>query len=563
LDVVQNYQSVIKGFIDLGIKVICTFDLNDLSYSNPFPNSPKYFWNRQKISLLCKENKQHFEKSGSITDRKIWNKALTYSKRKYTINLYDDDGFAELYWKIYRYIRVVDGKEKLVELFWTKIHPLYYLIKNSPNLEETIKLKYLRPIADDLKSIVFDDSTIEKLLIEYINRIEDFENKKVLNDGHVFLQEINLGSESLSIPYNTNKKSLKFYKNIKSYKNNLIVPGIPYKESQLKLVDDLIKSCYAQNLHFLCWQSEYQYLNNLIQRVEKNDWLEDNSIAKLAKYAGCPIGKEIKEIIITKDYRKQIISLDEKDIDYEEVNQKQSSYYHSKFKGELGAYTKKSITAYLKSNKWIYIPLNDDVYYFNPQENTIKQKKGSKLNKSDTLVLFNISKEDIRNIGSSNENMDKVVQDLEIWSDALEMLYNKSNKCYYNLEQKLRPYVTEARPKANPNRINLMRWLDDNDLTLAPRKDHLGIILEAAGLYQKKKRVMSANKKIRRYESKFKKNIKKEILQRADEFIVKEAEIITKEIIVDGVSVEITTCKILSIDDENLDIDNRYVKQIV
>lgn len=563
LEVVQNYQRVIKGFKELGIKVVCTFDLYDLSYSNPFPNSPKYFWNRKKISLLARENKQYFEKLGSINDKHIWNRALTYSKRKYTINLYDDDRLAELYWKIYRYIRVIDGKEKLVELFWTKIHPLYYLFKNSPNLKETTRLEYLKPLANDLRNITTDGSTIEKLFVKFINRAKGFENNKTLNKGQILSQEINLDSESLSIPYNTNKKSLKFFKNIESYKYNLIIPGIPFKEFQLKLIDDLVKSCYAQNLNFLCWQSEYSYLKNLIHRVEESDWLEDNSINKLAEYAGCSIKIESKNNIVTKDYRKEIISIDEDDVDYEEVDQKQSTYYHSKFEGELGAYTKKSVTAYLQSNKWIYIPLNDYVYYFNRRENTINKKKGSELNKSDTLVLFNISKEDIRTVGSSNEDMDQVVKDLEVWSDALRTLYNNSGKSYYRLEKRLRPYVTEARPNANPNRINLMRWLDDNDLTLAPWKDNLGVILEAAGLYHKKQRVLSANKKIRTYERIFKSNIRREVFKRVDEFKVKEDEIITKEIFVDGVSVEVTTCKVLNIDKEKLNIDNRYVKKIV
>src|SRR5699024_547692 len=150
---------------------------------------------------------------------------------------------------------------------------------------------------------------------------------------------------------NRNNKKLKFFRKIKSNKKRLIFPGIPYKEFQLKLIENLIKSCHVQSLHFLCWQNEYSRLNNLIQRIEKSEWLEDNSIVNLVEYAGCPIEVEPKDSIIIKDYRKELTLLIENDVNYEEIDKKQSAYYHSRFKGNLGAYTKKSVTAYLKSNK--------------------------------------------------------------------------------------------------------------------------------------------------------------------------------------------------------------------
>ena len=123
--------------------------------------------------------------------------------------------------------------------------------------------------------------------------------------------------------------------------------------------------------------------------------------------------------------------------------------------------------------------------------------------------------------------------------------------------------IPEERKKANPNRINLIRWLDDNDLTLAPREYNLEIILDATGLLNEKQKILVASKKISLYERKFRKKIKKEISNKASEFIVTEDEVITKELCVSGVSVTITACKVMSIDNEVLDIDNTYVKKII
>ena len=159
--------------------------------------------------------------------------------------------------------------------------------------------------------------------------------------------------------------------------------------------------------------------------------------------------------------------------------------------------------------------------------------------------------------------MDNVFDDLEIWSNALKDLFKVCNYDYNRLEEKLLLHKNSKRQKANPNRINLMRWLDDNDLTLAPREYNLEIILDAAGLLYEKQKVLFASKKISLYERKFKKSIIKEISKKASDFIVTEDEIITNELCVSGVSVVITACKVMNIDKEVLDIDNTYVKKII
>lgn len=562
MEVLQNYQRVIQGFKKRGIKVICTFDLFDFSIHNPFPNSPSYFWNRSRIKKINSEERPSSDESNSFTDKELWYKALTYSLRKYKIYIYDDDGFAKLYWKIYRSIKVVDGKENLVDLFWKKIYPLYYLLKNSPNIEEYIKLKYLNQIKNELENLV-DKSELQQLFLEFIRRVETFKNRKILQRGNIFAQEINFGSEKLYIPNNRNIKKLKFHKNLRCNVNRFIFTGIPYRDYQLKIIDNIIKNCHGWKLHFLCWKNEYSYVKKIIEGIEKSSWKEDSLITKIAKRAYCPLDIEEVKVISKKDLRDEVLDQNENDHSYEEESKAQSNYYHSKYKGIGETYRKKSITVFLKSNKRIYIPIKDKVYYLTDEESSIKQKKVRDLRESDTLILFKISKEDIRKIGSENENIDEVFNDLEIWSNALESLYKSCGKNYGALEQKLMRYKTNTRPKANPNRTNIIRWLDDNDLTLAPWDDNLEVILEAAGLLHKKNIIKKANKKIRSYEAKLKEDIKKEIFIRVNEFLVEEDEIITKEIFIDGVSVKITTCKVFSIDKEIVDIDNNYVKLIL
>lgn len=559
LEVVQNYKSVIEGLISLKIKVICTYDLYDFTLSNPFPHSPKYFWNRRKI-----KNLENFQKTKGFIDEKLHYRGQYYSKQNFTVRIYDDDdGFADLYWKIYNQIKIVNGKENLVELFWNKVHPLYYLIKNSPNLDTNIKFKYVESVEGELYSIKTDESEIEELFQEFVKKAKTLDINKSLPSGNVLSQEITLGSEALCIPINSSSENLTFIKNVDYYRESITVSGIPYKEYQLKLVDNLIKDCFVPKINFLCWRKESSYLLKIIRSIEKSQWGQDTLIIELANQAKCPIDTN-SETVVKIENNCQIPTFTENDSnEYEEVTQKQSSYYHSKFKGSKGAYTKKSLTVYLKSNKWIYIPINDKVYYFDSIKNKIRQKKGNKLDKTDIIILFNISKRDIRAIGSNNENMDRVFEDLEIWSNALNMLFKDYNKNYKSLENKLRAYKTKNREKANPNKINLSRWLDDNDLTLAPWVHNLEVILEAVDLIHEKQKVLAASKKISRYEKKFRKNIKKEIFRRSNDFIVEQDEIITKDITVNGVSVEVTSCKVLSIDKEILDIDNFYVKKIL
>lgn len=558
LEVVQNYKSVIEGLINLKVKVVCTYDLNDFKLSNPFPFSPKFFWNREKIkTLINSQNQQDF------TDKNLFNRALCFSNHDFLVSIYDDEGFADLYWRIYTQIKDTEGKENLVALFWTKIHPIYFLIKNSPNIDRELKNKCLDSLENDLCVYKNGTARIEDLFQEFIIKAKSINNRKVLENGNVLSQEITLGSQAILLPNGVKNESLKFIKNVDSHREGITVSGIPYKEYQLSLVDDLIRNCLVPKIKFLCWGREFTYLKKIILSIEKSEWHEDRLITTLAKQSACPIDTDKRSTIITEnDFR--IPTLPEEDsYEYEEVAQRQSSYYHSRYKGENGSYTKKSVTIYLKSNQWIYIPINDNVYFFDQNKNTIGQKKGSKLIKSDIIVLFNISKRDIRSIGSSNENMDRVFEDLEIWSNALDRLFEGSNKNYATLENKLKAYKTEVRKKANPNKVNLSRWLDDNDLTLAPWIHNLEVILDAADLVHEKQKILAASKKISKYERQFRKSIKKEILRRSHEFIVEEDEIITKSITVNGVSVKVTSCKVLSIDKEILDIDNSYVKKII
>lgn len=558
LDIVENYQNVINGLAALKIKVVCVYDLNNISENNPFPDSPRYFWNREKIKGIAQ-----YEISDKLIDRKLFNKSLLYSQQNFTVSIYNDDDFTKFYWKIYNNIKDVDGEENIVKLFWLNLHPLYYLIKNSPNIENEIKIKLLDSFDTDLKTILTGNSKTEDLFEEFIIKARAFTNPKVLEYGNVYSQEIMIASEEINIPQNENAENLKFVKNVNSTFKNIIFSGIPYKEYQLKLIDGLFRNCSIPDIKFLCFEKEYVYLSKIVNAIERSDWLQDNDILKLAQQSDCPDTKnEFKIVKIDQSSelsKSEIIDNQE----YEQLSQRQTAFYHSRYKGRSGTYTKKSVTIYIKSNKWIYIPNNDNIYFIDSANGVIGQKKGSKLNKSDIIVLFNISKRDLRAVESSNENMDNVFDDLEIWSNALTELFKSCNYDYKRLEEKLLLYKNEERKKANPNRINLMRWLDDNDLTLAPREYNLEIILDAAGLLNEKQKIIVASKKISLYERKFKKNIKKEISNKSSDFIVIGDEIITKELFVNSVSVVITACKVMSIDNEVLDIDNTYVKKII
>lgn len=558
LDIIENYQNVINGLANLKIKVICAYDLNDISENNPFPLSPRYFWTREKILSISKDDYQK-----TLIDRNVYNTALRYSEQSFTVNIYEDDGLSELYWKIYNKIKDIDGEENMVKLFWLTVHPLYYLIKNSPNLDNIIKTKLLNSFYDDLLNIVTGNSNIEDLFKEFIVKAKAFSNRKILVKGNVYSQTIMVSSQEINIPQNEENENLKFVKNTNSTYKSIIFSGIPYKEYQLKLIDNLVTNCSIPKIKFLCWEKEYAYLLKILHSIEKSDWLQDNINIELLKQSDCPISIDKQDVIKIEENlqssKVEIIDIQE----YEKLSQRQSEYYHSRFKGKSGTYTKKSVTVYLKANKWIYIPNNDKIYFIDSINGTISQKKGSKINKSDVIILFNIAKRDLRTIGSSNENMDSVFHDLEIWSNALTELFKCCSKDYRKLEEKLLKCKTKERNKANPNRINLMRWLDDNDLTLAPREYNLEIILDAADLLNEKQKVLIASKKISLYERKFKKNIKMEISNNSNEFMVTEDEIITKELNVSGVSVIVTACRVMSIDKEVLDIDNTYVKKII
>ncbi len=558
LAIVENYQNVINGLAALKIKVVCVYDLNNISENNPFPNSPRYFWNREKIKGIAQ-----YEILDKLIDRKLFNKSLLYSQQNFTVSIYNDDGFTEFYWKIYNKIKDVDGEENIVKLFWQNLHPLYYLIKNSPNIENEIKIKLLDSFDADLRTILTGNSKTEDLFEEFIIKARAFTNPKVLEYGNVYSQEIMIASEEINIPQNEKAENLKFVKNVNSTFKNIIYSGIPYKEYQLKIIDGLFRNCSIPDIKFLCFEKEYVYLSKIVNAIERSDWLQDNDILKLAQQSDCPDTKnELKIVKIDQSSelsKSEIIDNQEN----EQLSQRQTAFYHSRYKGKSGTYTKKSVTIYIKSNKWIYIPTNDNIYFIDSANGVIGQKKGSKLNKSDIIVLFNISKRDLRAVESSNENMDNVFDDLEIWSNALTELFKSCNYDYNRLEEKLHLYKNDERKKANPNRINLMRWLDDNDLTLAPREYNLEIILDAAGLLYEKQKIIVASKKISLYERKFKKNIKKEISNKSSDFIVTGDEIITKELFVNSVSVVITACKVMSIDNEVLDIDNTYVKKII
>jgi len=558
LDIIENYQSVINGLANLKIKVVCAYDLNDFSEKNPFHESPRYFWTREKIKSIS----QH-ENPNALIDRELYVSALRYSQQNFTATLYKDNGFTEFYWNIYNKIKELDGEENMVQLFWQSLHPLYYLIKNSPNIENDIKFKLLDFFETDLKNILTGNSKVENLFEEFVNRAKAFINPKFLEYGNVYSQPIIIASHEVNVPQNENDRKVKFEKNLNRTFKSIIFSGIPYKEYQLKIIDGLIRQCSVPNIKFLCFEKEFSYLLKIINNIEKSTWLHDNDTFKLSQQSSCPNTK--KELEVFKINQSSQLSKSEiiDNQEYEQVSQSQTAFYHARYKGKSGTYTKKSVTIYLKSNKWIYIPKNDNIYFIDTVNGIIGQKKGSKLNKSDIIVLFNISKRDLRVVELSNENMDNVFDDLEIWSNALTELFKSCKYDYNRLEEKLLLYKNDERKKANPNRINIMRWLDDNDLTLAPRDYNLEIILDAAGLMNEKQKIIVASKKISLYERKFKKNIKKEISNKSSNFIVAGDEIITKELFVNGVSVVITACKVMSIDNEVLDIDNTHVKKII
>lgn len=558
-DTVEKYQNVIKGLADLKIKVVYTYDLNDFSEINPFPESPKYFWTRDKLrSVLQSEN------SEEKIDGKLFDSAFNFSRQNFSVFVYNDVyGLSELFWKIYSEIKEVEGEENIVKLFWQSLHPIYYVIKNSPNINNDTKSRLLDSLEHGLKAISTEESEIESLFERFIVKARTYINTKTLDNGNVYSQPIIIDSEEILIPQLRNTENLTLIKNPNSDHDDITFPGIPYKEYHLKSIENLVRSCSIPNLKFLCFEKEYAYLLKTINNVENSKWLQDNNIQELLRESDCPIaGNESNILNVDKSYEfsKELNSDIE---DFKHFSQSYTAFYHSRYKGSYGTYTKNSFTVHLKSDKWIYIPNNDKIYFIDTANNTISQKKGSELNKSDIIILFDISKRDLRIIGSSNENIDNLFNDLEIWSNALTELFEKCNKNYDKLEEKLIKFKNDERKKANPNRINLMRWLNDNDLTLAPRKDNLEIILDAAGLLNKKQKVLNASKTISQYEKKFKKNIKIEISNNSNDFITKEDEIIKKELFVNGVSVVVTACKVTSIDNEILDIDNIYVKKII
>lgn len=499
---IEDYPNTIKGFLNKQIPVIVVSNRMieksiDLFYFNRLFDSEngiwkdayRINWNRSKLNPLINTTSH----DSDFMDNPLWETCRRYAEQIIKIDIFQEpDGFNldEKIWQLVQKINHLQGFEYLKTSFFQYLNPLLYAFKNSHYIDVDNPVKILiekfKEEWENSKNYLPNNTELVDEIEAIIKQLECgvYKNGKPQSIQNVFSGILSIpdyGQLNIPVGSETNKPD--------QQSEIIVFTGFPYGENSGKYLHNSSLNYFVPAIYIQCWPFEgkrtYSYLR---RRIESGYFFD-----KIPESIGFPeqlilnnqaeIDHEINETLkISK-----IIDMKERDIFQTEDDLiALDNFQYEKFK-------------YIdnESDKFKYIVncnivrFNDGSFMFLPSQSTVLSEfekesgrisvKGLKFNQlSVGLRVFKFSKEHLNysEILQSNPNIKKANSVLSIWHSTLSKLTEELDST-----QNLYEYLVSIAKKsningANPDVLNIRRWLNDEDL-IAPNMDNLRVIFIA------------------------------------------------------------------------------------
>jgi hypothetical protein len=499
---IEDYPITIKGFLDKHIPVIVVTNRmieksSDLlffkrlfdSENGIWKDAYRINWNRSKLNPLINATSP----DSDFMDNPLWETCRRYVKQIIKIDIFQEpDGFNldEKIWQLVQNIKHLQGFEYLKTSFFQYLNPLLYAFKNSHFIDVNNPVKVLiekfKEEWENSKNYLANNTELVDEIVAVLKQLEsgEFKNSKPHYTQNVF-------SGILSIP---DYGQLNIPVGSKNYQpeqqtEKIIFTGFPYNEYSGKYLYNTCLNYFVPKIDILCWPLEGERTYSYLRRRIESGYFFD----KLPEDTGFPeelilnnqakIENEINETLI-KD--KKIEIKERVDFQTEDDLIALDNFQYEKYK-----YSEQASDKYKYIVKCNIVRFNDGYFMFLPTQSSVLSEienesgrisiRNLKFNELTVgLRVFVFSKDQLNysDIIQNNEEIEKANSDLAIWHATLSKLLDQ-----FGSTQELNQYLvkianTNKIPSANPDIINLRRWLYDEDL-IAPNGNNLRIIFIA------------------------------------------------------------------------------------
>lgn len=553
-----NYKNSLEYLAKKGVHVVIAFglkDIEDLTNHNLIPQHA-FFWTRDKLRNM------NLSRSEGNVDYVLEEKANNYLRQKINVKIYDDKDLSHLYWNVYSHVKELEGYEYLKEFFWKTLFPVYHVYKNSPGFcDSAFNYDVVKGTFDiyEEKKASFPNK-VKLLIDQFYTHVLELRNLKDYLPGLYLQQSCVLMDSQVKFP-EASYQGIAFTDKITDKTKRIALTGLPFEDHKIRLMDKLLNEWIVPDITILCWPREAKKLKSLQKRRANTDWtgsdvlevtFEDHT-GKLNVEAGSGNENDQYDLFEQNSW----------ELELEKLGESYQNYYHRKYESGDSVLAKQCKTVHLKTGDWIYLPVDDQVHVFDKDSHSVVDAGISELVKGDLLIVFNLSREDVRATCEESPKLKNAFDILEIWSEGLRQLFKEYGKNYLRLELALNKICSEHGIAGNPAEYNLRRWLNDADLTLTPRDNNLKMILTAISALNKLQDIKLASQKIRSHQKRLRKFIKEQVIQRSSAFLKGHDGVFSESITVHGVEVQVQTAEVLDVEKGSLDIDFNYVNRII
>jgi hypothetical protein len=498
---IEDYPNTIKGFLDKQIPVIVVTNRmieksSDLlffkrlfdSENGIWKDAYRINWNRSKLNSLINVTSP----DSYFMDNPLWKSCQRYARQIIKIDIFQEpDGYNldEKIWQLVQKIKNLQGFEYLKTSFFQYLNPLLYAFKNSHfiDVDDPVKILIEKFKEEWVKSKNYLSSKSE--LVDEIETVlkqlesGEFENSKPQYTQNVYsaiLSTPDYGQLNIPVGSETNQPE--------QHTEKIIFSGFPYNEYSGKYLHNACLNYFIPEIDILCWPFEGERTYSYLRRRIESGYFFD----KLPEDTGFP-----EEIILSNqaeiedevsDTLVKTNKIEIKGVDFQTEDDliALDNFQYEKYKCIDNVYDK---FRYIVNCN--VVRFNDGSFMFLPSQSTVLSEienesgrisvRGLKFNQlSIGFRIFKFSKDQLNysEILQSNPKIKIANSVLSIWHSTLSKLTEE-----FGSIQDLCEYLVSVVDKnkisgANPDVLNIRRWLNDEDL-IAPNMDNLRVILIA------------------------------------------------------------------------------------
>lgn len=496
---IEEYPDTIKGFLQRKIPVIFTSNRmieksSDLSFYNQLFNPKsgnwkdayRINWNRSKVNALIEVT----DPDEDFIDNELWGVCKRYARQTIKIDISDEPKGFNLDEKI-RYLQQIiinlEGFENLKTAFFHYLYPVLYAFKNSKKVDNSIHslIEEFKEVWEINREYLSNNNFIHELQ-SILNQLQskNFENSKSTSSEDTFSNKILIPEyDPINIPVSSET-------NLPNQQTEKIIfTGFPFREFSDKYLQETCLKYFVPKITVACWPHEGNLTFNYLKRRIESGYFFDNipdNISfpeELILNNQTEIENEIKTIF---EVNNMVGVKEEETIQTENDLISIDNFQYEKYK-----YVEHDSDKFKYSVQCNIVRFNDGYFLFLPNQSTvlsefenesgrvsIRKLKFNQLSKG--LRVFKVAQDQVNyaELLQGNQEIDKAKADLELWRTTLLCLAE-----HFNSVQTLSNYLLSIAKEnnikdANPDKNNLRRWLNDEDM-IAPNVNNLRVIIDA------------------------------------------------------------------------------------